>query len=323
MEVPTDNKWKSSQTSAQGAATGAAAQELGPVTAGPWNLSATVDTEQYGDYAVVTGALQAMKVPMDFESDGPIRSIHRRDGNADLYFVANREKRLLNANCTFRVAGKVPELWNPLTGERRTLTDFSEKNGCITVPLRFEPQQSWFVVFRAANRGVKRVPNFPTLVSASQINGPWQVSFDPKWGGPAQITFPTLTDWSKNPKTGIRYYSGKAVYRKSFTAPSAGAGAPVYLDLGTVNDMAQVRVNGQNVGTVWCAPYRVNVSRALRPGANQLEITIANRWPNRLIGDKSLPAEKQYTSTTWNPFSARDPLLPSGLLGPVKLLRTR
>ena len=142
------------------------------------------------------------------------------------------------------------------------------------------------------------------------------MSFDPKWGGPAQTT---LSDWTQNAENGIRYYSGKAVYGKDFTAPSVRAGAPVYLDLGTVNYMAQVRLNGQDVGTLWCAPYRVDVSRALRAGANQLEITVANR----LIGDKSLSADKQYTSTTWNPFSANDPLLPSGLLGPVKLMRAQ
>ena len=321
VEIPTDATWQSSLGA--DAASTKPALALGGINAGPWNLSSTVPGEQYGDFKIVSGALQGMKVPADFESNGPIRSIHRRDGATDLYFVANREERLLSANCTFRVAGKVPELWNPLTGERRTLTDFSEKNGRITVPLRFEPLQSWFVVFRTNNRGVKRAPNFPTLASVGEVGGSWQVAFDPKWGGPAQTTFPTLTDWTQNPQEGIRYYSGKAVYRKSFTAPPARAGAPVYLDLGTVNDMAQVRVNGQDVGTVWTAPYRVDVSRALRAGDNLLEITVANRWPNRLIGDKSLPADKQYTSTTWNPFNANDPLLPSGLLGPVKLMRAQ
>ena len=264
-----------------------------------------------------------MKVPMDFESDGPIRGIHRRTPSADIYFIANREDRLLNAVCNFRVAGKAPELWNPVTGERRALTDFTQKNGRTSIPLQFEAAQSWFVIFRNAAGKVKSAPNFPTLTSAGELSGPWQVFFDPKFGGPAQTTFPTLTDWTQNSENGIRYYSGKAVYRQSFQAPQVRAGAPVYLDLGTVDDMAQVSVNGKDVGTVWCAPYRVDVSSALRAGANQVEITVANRWPNRLIGDKTLPNEKQYTSTTWNPFKAGDPLLPSGLLGPVKLMRAQ
>ena len=328
VEIPTDNKWTTSQTSAQQAATGTAAQELGAVTTGPWNLSATVDTEQYGDYSVVTGALQNMKVPMDFESDGPIRGIHRRSQDADYYFVANREDRLVSANCTFRVAGAVPELWNPLTGERRALPQFTAKNGLVSVPLRFEPHQSWFVVFRSAKSAIpkaalqgNRTTNFPNLRPTMEVKGPWQVSFDPKWGGPAQTTFPTLTDWSKNTADGIRYYSGKAVYRKTFTAPKATAGSPVYLDLGEVKDMANIKLNGRDVGTVWCAPWSVEVSSALKPGQNQLEITVANRWPNRLIGDKSLPADKQFTSTTWNPYQANDPLLPSGLLGPVQIMQ--
>ena len=319
VTIPTDATWQSTQ--GDDAATAKPALVLGGTGIGPWNLSSTVAGEQYGDFQIVENALQNMKVPMDFESDGPIRSIHRRTESADIYFIANREERLLNANCTFRVVGKTPELWNPVTGERRALTDFSVKDGRTSIPLKFEPAQSWFVIFRNSATGkVKRAPNFPTLASVGQIKGPWQVAFDPKFGGPAQTTFPTLTDWTQNAENGIRYYSGKAVYRQSFQAPAVRKGSPLYLDLGTVDDMAQVRVNGQDVGTVWCAPYRVDVSRALRVGVNQVEITVANRWPNRLIGDKTFPNEKQYTSTTWNPFNAGDPLLPSGLLGPVTLV---
>ncbi len=321
VTIPTDATWQSTQ--GNDAATAKPALVLGNTGIGPWNVSSTVPGEQYGDFKIVSSTLQGMKVPMDFETDGPIRSIHRRDGEADIYFVSNREEQLVNANCTFRVTGKTPELWNPTTGERRTLTDFTQQNGRITVPLRFESLQSWFVVFRSANRGVRRAPNFPTLASVGQVNGPWQVAFDPKWGGPANITFPTLTDWTQNPQDGIRFYSGKATYRQTLQAPTARPGVPMYLDLGTVNDFAQVRLNGQDMGTVWTAPYRVDVSRALRPGANQLEITVANRWPNRLIGDQSLPADKRFTSTTWNPYKAGDPLLPSGLLGPVKLMRAQ
>lgn len=317
VEIPTDALWEASSN--EGAAW-TPALVLGRSNIGPWNLPSSVPGEQYGDFSVVSDALRSMNVPVDFESNGPIRSIHRLDGNTDIYFVANRGERLLNADCTFRVAGKTPELWDPLTGERRTLTDFSEEDGRTVVPLRFEPQQSWFVVFRPTKDRGESAPNFPTLRVLGQLDSPWQVSFDPRWGGPAQTVFPTLSDWSQNPDAGIRYYSGKAVYRQTFLAPSIPSDAPVYLDLGTVRDMAQVRVNGQDVGTVWCAPWRVEVSRALHPGENQVEITVANRWPNRLIGDKRLPEDKRLASTTWNPFRADDPLLPSGLLGPVTLV---
>ena len=201
VEIPTDATWQSRM--GDDAATAKPALVLGGTGIGPWNVSSTVAGEQYGDFGIVSDALQEMKVPLDFESDGPIRSIHRRDGNTEIYFLANREERSLNANCSFRVAGKTPELWNPLTGERRALTDFTEKNGRTSIPLKFEAGQSWFVIFRRANRTVKRVPNFPTVESVGQINGPWQVSFDPKFGGPAQTDFSDLD--RLEPKRGKRH----------------------------------------------------------------------------------------------------------------------
>lgn len=316
VEVPSDAGWQSATQLNAPAWT--PALPLGVLTEGPWNASATVASEQYGDFSIVADALQGMKIPMDFESKGPIRYIHRRDRNTELYFVANRENRPVTANCTFRVSGESPELWNPLTGEERPLPEFSEHSGRITVPLQFAPNQSWFVVFRTRKPRIKGL-NFPPLHSFDEMKGDWRVSFDPKWGGPKQTTFSQLEDWSKNSKPGIRYYSGKATYRKSFVVPATRAKAPIYLDLGTVKDLAQVRVNGRDMGTLWCAPWQVDISRAVRPGENQLEVTVANLWPNRLIGDQALPLEQRLTSTTWNPFKPTDPLLPSGLLGPVTI----
>ena len=151
------------------------------------------------------------------------------------------------------------------------------------------------------------------------LSGAWEVSFDPKWGGPVKIIFDSLDDWSQRAEAGIKYYSGKAVYRKTFTLPdeSRVAGQKCLLDLGVVKNLARVRLNGRDLGVVWCSPWRVEACRAIRPGKNNLEIEVANLWPNRLIGDRTLPAEKQFTSTTYNPYKKDSPLLPSGLLGPV------
>jgi hypothetical protein len=161
----------------------------------------------------------------------------------------------------------------------------------------------------------------------AELSGPWEVSFDPKWGGPEKILFPTLEDWSQRPESGIKFYSGTATYRKSFDAPAPEIGGQksavgkLYLNLGTVRNLAQVRLNGRDLGSVWCAPWRVDITSAIRAEDNQLEIVVANLWPNRLIGDQSLPPEKRLTSTTWNPFTKNSRLLESGLLGPVTLLR--
>lgn len=321
VNLPTDNTWQSAKTS--DATPWSAALSLGNSTMAPWNLSSHAAPQQYGDFSIVAKVLSTMKVPVDFESDGPIRYIHRRAGDEEIYFVANREEKPTTANCTFRVAGKRPELWDPVTGERRALTQFQIRGEQVTVPLQFEAAQSWFVVFKPQKAGTKipTRPNFPTLEKVDELSGPWQVSFDPKWGGPAQTTFPTLSDWSQNEDKAIRFYAGKAVYRKTFTAPKKGA-ERIYLDLGIVKNLAQVSLNGQSLAFVWCAPWRVDVTGKLKPGANELEITVANLWPNRLIGDQNVPAEQRLTSTTWNPYKASDPLLPSGLIGPVTLLQS-
>jgi hypothetical protein len=287
---------------------------------GPWNLSSIAQPQQYGDFDIVSGVLKDMKVPVDFESDGPIRYIHRTDGDKEIYFVANREGKAVKANCTFRVTGKMPELWNPVTGERRPLGQFKIMGGQTTVPLQFDAAQSWFVIFKPASTKAPTGPNFPASQKVGELTGAWQVTFDPRWGGPKQATFPTLSDWSKSEDKGIRYYSGKAVYTKSFTAP-ANISGHMLLNLGTVDNLASVKLNGQDLGIVWCAPWQVDVTGKLKPGANQLEITVANLWPNRLIGDAGLPEGMRATRTTWNPYNAGDKLLPSGLLGPVTLLR--
>ncbi len=337
LEVPTDKTWQTAPTGAGSGITDAsssgdwgAAMELGPMSMAPWNLSgkSTAEPAQYGDFQFVASVLGKMGVPLDFESDVPLRYTHRRTDDADIYFVANREERRVDANCTFRITGKSPEVWDPLTGERRDLPEFTANDGRTSVPMRFEPTQSFFVVFRKRATDTKVAGrNFVEAVRVAELSGPWEVSFDPKWGGPEKIVFPNLEDWSQRPESGIKFYSGTATYRKTFDAPAPevrgqkSAVRKLYLDLGTVRNLAQVRLNGRDLGAVWCAPWRVDITGAIRAKDNQLAIVVANLWPNRLIGDQSLPPEKRLTSTTWNPFTKNSRLLESGLLGPVTLLR--
>jgi hypothetical protein len=120
-----------------------------------------------------------------------------------------------------------------------------------------------------------------------ELSGLWDVAFDPKWGGPSKpVVFNNLTDWTDHANPGIKYYSGIAVYRKVFDLPEPRTLNPIFLSLGTVHDMARVKLNGKDLGVVWCAPWRVEVTGAIRASENQLEIEVANRWPNRMIGDK-------------------------------------
>lgn len=288
-----------------------------------WRKTSVKPLEQYGDYAAVTSRLKQSRVLPDFESDGPIRFTHRRDGETEVYFVANRESKGVDAKALFRVTGRQPELWDPMTGTTRALPQFTESDGRTTIPMRFEPAQSFFVVFRApARQNDPTARNFTALSPAFQLEGSWEVNFDPKWGGPEKTIFDSLSDWSQRTEPGVKYYSGKALYRKSFEFPDKlpAPGQKYILDLGEVKNLARVRLNGHDLGVVWCAPWRVDLTGALTAGTNRLEIEVANLWPNRLIGDLLLPEKQRYAWTTRNPFKKDSPLLPSGLLGPVRVL---
>jgi len=151
-----------------------------------------------------------------------------------------------------------------------------------------------------------------------QITGPWEVSFAPGWGAPEKIAFDTLTDWTKRPEAGIKYFSGKATYRKTFEVHALGkSGYAMILDLGQVNDIAVVRVNGKELATLWHPPYQVDIASAVKRGANTLEVDVVNTWNNRLAGDAALPVEQRLTSITAATVSKDTPLIPAGLLGPL------
>ncbi len=288
-----------------------------------WRETRVNPGEQYGDYAAVTNILAGTGLPPDFSSDRPVRFTHRRDGGTEIYFVANREAKVIQANCEFRVVDKQPELFDPLTGESRPLPQFTQRHSGTGISLRFDPGQSYFLIFRNPVAPANPVAqNFSSLKSVTELNGTWEVHFNPKWGGPESITFESLDDWSQRPEEGIKFYSGTAVYRRAFDVPSPGlsSGHKYFLELGDVKNLARVKLNGRELGVVWCAPWRVETGDALKAANNQLEIEVANLWPNRLIGDLALPAEKRFAWTTRNPFKKDSPLLPSGLLGPVSIL---
>ncbi|HNY87453.1 MAG TPA: glycosyl hydrolase, partial [Candidatus Hydrogenedentes bacterium] len=298
--------------------------DLGPQDMAPWNLKglAPWQRELYPDYDTTARVLSGMGVPTDFSSCHRMRYIHRRDGDADLYFIANPEESPLLVDCRFRVTGRQPEWWDPMTGERRDLPNFTEADGRTSLLMRLDPLQSGFVVFRRpAGTPSPDVGNFTKPVPRITLAGPWQVSFDPKWGGPEKVVFEKLEDWSQRPEPGIKHYSGKAVYRTVFDRPSDTAEGPAFLSLGSVKNMASVRLNGTDLGVAWCMPWRLEIPEGLlRPQGNELEITVANLWINRLIGDSALPKRKRLTWSTLTPFRPDSPLEPSGLLGPVSLM---
>ncbi len=267
-------------------------------------------------------ALKAMNVAPDFdhtkpESDTRIEFVHRRLPNADIYFLDNRSDHDQTVDATFRVTGKAPELWYAETGKSQPAS-YRIADRRTTVPLHFGPWGTVFVVFREPAKAAFRTLPKPVESQLATVDGPWNVSFEPGRGAPATATFDKLISWSDSTDAGVKYFSGIGTYTKTIQAPADWfkSGAKLWIDLGDVKNLAVVTVNGKQLGTVWHAPYRVDATSALKPGANEVSIQVINAWVNRLIGDQQ-PGATKYTFADVKPYKANSPLLPSGLLGPV------
>ena len=443
----------------------------------------------WGGRRIITGQspdklLAEAGVPPDFTADRVLDFIHRRIGDTDVYFVANPYSFAVDANCVFRVGGRVPELWDPETGVICVAPGFTTGQGVTQVPLRFEAAQSVFVVFRkpvsgstgetvvrisrdgrqvwppptrrarvvirralwgpagddartkdvtdqvqrmvdrgadsfvvaelaaegdpafgvvktlrveyevagrlltasatdperiafqlpadaapaicperssrgqlravvaeagdyvarlASGRQVRFHAGAPGLV---EVSGPWELQFPPGWGAPEHVSLSQLISWSDHPDPGVKYFSGTCTYRTTFRLPAdlLAKNRRLTLDLGRVEVIARVRLNGRDLGILWKPPFRADITSAARPGTNALEVEVTNLWPNRMIGDEQLPEDSdrwpngtlkawpawleegkpsptgRFTFTTWRLWSKSDAPLPSGLLGAVRVI---
>jgi len=307
-------------------------------------LSSLSPDSLYPAYAKTVEILSGMNIPEDFSSDNnTIRYGHRRTAEQDIYFMANRTDSFQQITCRFRAEGE-PVLWNGTTGETRKMTNYSVTGGVTSIPLEFFPYESFLITFSSGKptkgSGKSGKGNFPEVRPVMTIEGSWEVSFDTVWGGPGKTVFHELTDWTSNELRGIKYYSGIAEYRKSFQFSNKEKNKGYCLDLGEIHDIARVKLNGKDLGIVWCAPWRLDISKALKNGKNELEIEVANRWINRLLGDQLPPdagvrkvrfengmlggkefSAGRYTFTlnaAMRSFRFMEPL-PSGLLGPVTI----
>ncbi len=277
--------------------------------------------------------LAKLNTPVDFafsggQPDTLLDFIHRQDGEAEIYFIINRRNHTERVDCSFRVAGKRPELWNAMDGSRRMLAQYECKDGRTTVPLELAAYGSAFVVFREKTGNPEpnaMEKNWLEFRPVTELTGPWTVQFDAKWGGPKEpVVFEKLSDWTTSPVEDIKYYSGTATYRTTFQSKIEDRKSKILLYLGTVHQLAVVRLNGKNLGVVWCAPWRVEIAEALKPGTNELEIDVVNTWYNRVLFDLSRPKEKRLVDTGnethyWNLNRKASPI-PAGLLGPVRLM---
>ncbi len=346
-----------------------------------------VTTHAFGKGRVFWGrpladVLKELDVAPDCTANGTsvFVSIHRRIGEADVYFVSNQSPKPRRASVTFRAGARAPELWHPESGKMEPVAAFTMTNGLVTVPLHFDPAGSVFVVFREPAAGIDPVQSFtrdgrdqfePATITGQlemdpaelavladgkvmvnavvpgryeartaagrrlqavvasvppprPLDGLWTLNFPPNWGAPEQVKLEKLVSWSTHPEEGVKHFSGTATYRKVFDLfPEIGnqkSGVRTILDLGRVEVIAEVTLNGKDLGILWKPPFRLDVTEALRSRNNQLEVRVTNLWPNRLIGDAALPQDKRYTWTTFQPYPPDAPLLDSGLLGPVRLV---
>jgi len=315
--------------------------------------------------------------------EGTIKFIHRTLAGAEIYFVFNYSEQARRVRLDFRQSGRRPEIWDAVSGSQANAPVFERTATGVAVPVDLEPWGSVFVVFRSPlperwvtsadpvsmefkngslitrattvnlthSDGARRAIHVPRPPAPQSLSGPWQVSFSDGRGAPPSAEFTQLISWSEHSHPGIRHYSGTGIYRTTLAVKSWSADQIAVLDLGRVADIARVYVNGREAGVVWKAPFRVDVTPLLQIGSNAVEVHVANRWINRLIGDEAIdpgfayqaagkskftdgrllkmpdwlyePARrgerKRASFSTWKHYDADSPLVPAGLLGPVRL----
>jgi hypothetical protein len=269
-------------------------------------------------------ALASAGVTPDFRvgdgaQDADYRFVHRKLADGDLYFVNNRTANAGHIEARFRVTGKQPEIWRAIDGTAAPVSYRTEGSDTV-IPLDVGAEDAFFILFRRAASAPSATLRKPAPHIVATLASPWTVRFQPGRGAPASITMPTLTPLESNADTGIRYFSGIATYATRFTLPTGvKPGAPLWIDLGRIGDLAEIRVNGQLAGSSWFAPYRIDIGKLAKSGNNQLEVKVANLWVNRLIGDQQ-PGAQKITATFAPTYKPDAPLRPSGLIGPVTLM---
>ena len=297
----------------------AIANELWPKEKGE---NAIGNGKVYAGYSIAE-VLGLLKIGPDFSytrphDDTELLFVHHELNDIDIYWINNRNNRTETAKAVFRVDKRVPEIWHPETGEIEDAS-YSISDGRTEIPLRLDPEDAIFVVFR--KRAVKTSVTVarPVENHLALIDGPWDLNFQPGRGAPSGIVADKLTSWSQNSDPGIKYFSGTGTYTKVIQAPAGWfkEDQQLWLDLGDVKNLAEVIVNGKSQGIVWKMPFRVNLTGQIKQGENRLEVKITNLWVNRLIGDQQPGVTKKITYTSEPYYSAGSTLMPAGLMGPV------
>lgn len=263
------------------------------------------------------GCIEDCKVP----AGTPIYYGHQIDRNMDIYMISNQGDDIIETDFEFRVSGKQPELWIPLTGEIRKLPAFVQKENTTVVPIRLDKAESVFIVFKDKGTPTTSLmeANYPKPIRSVAVNTVWDVTFESKIRNPRPMKIQMLQDLSTMTNDSVKYFSGAATYATKLDIAPVSAGENLILNLNKVGAMAKVYVNEQYAGGVWTTPYTVNITDFVKSGSNSIKIEVVNTWVNRLIGDLNLPEKERQTYCFINPHKADSPLPVSGLIGPVTL----
>ncbi len=248
--------------------------------------------------------------------DTKILFVHRQLDKTQIYWLGSRTENTEEIDVSFRVSGMEPEIWDPVTGKISKVSYKMDDSG-TTARIHFGPMDAVFVVFRHPT-DVREFTLPAVKIDETDVAGAWTVEFVDGLGVPPRITFDVLTDWTAHPDKFIQYYSGSAIYKKQITLDGSHMDGEVWLNLGSVKNLARVVVNGKDLGVVWKTPFRVDISSAAHEGENDIEVKVVNLWVNRMIGDQRKDAGS-YTHTTQVFHRAGEALLPSGLIGPVRI----
>lgn len=247
----------------------------------------------------------------------PSRSIlhvHRTLPDKEIYWVKNLSYDTFSSEVSFRTSGRVPRIWNPENASVRDVS-YRIEGGRTIVPLDFKSDDAFFVVFEAPAAEASLTVPHKTIASILEVTSPWKVSFQEGRRAPEYITLDRLVSFTEHPDKGVKYFSGTATYSTNVSLKEVKG--KTILDLGSVKNIARVFLNGKDCGTVWKTPFIVDVTDAVKEGDNLLEVKVTNLWVNRIIGDCQPDEKNPLTYTPMEFYKADDPLLPSGLLGPV------
>jgi hypothetical protein len=250
---------------------------------------------------------------------------HRKSETEDVYFLSNQKEEKRSFEVSFRISGKIPQWYNPVTDKTTALSNWKIESGRTIVAISLAENESGFVIFRDKTEmiSVKGKQNNSEFETIQTLDENWELQFDSEYKGPKEVLkINKLFDWATSENEQIKYYSGTASYKKEFVWKGK-ASDKIWLDLGEIANMAEITINGKDCGTLWTFPYKTDISGMLKKGKNEIIIKITNTWANRLTGDQKLPKEERLTWTT-APFRLEgNPLLKAGLLGPVTIVKEK